>query len=1165
MAARPSWVRVQQQPTAAVSPAADPTPHPEPATQLYSAAAAATCSPPNHDANAGGVASSPNLDGGPIRAGKEVGAAVQAGSTEGQVATARQPEVSAKPARLPQKPLVFDIEDSCDEDLGGGDQAHPALEIDIEGFPGLPPAQITCDTVPAAPSSTRAGSILLSTSSPPPRATGEPQPAASDHAQHHSPLTTAGLASPNTSNQAMAAYGGAGVTHGMLQEATQHANRPSRLSSPCLGPVPTDAMGPMPTDAMEPVPTDGLGPVPTDAMRPVSMDAMGPVPTDGSGPEPTDAMGPVPTDAMGPVPTDAMGPMPIDAMTVPDTPPYSHASHADSPSAPTWLSPMLTKQQPGQGKQYSPSMLGRPTGMAHMDSLLTHSAASAAAQGQLLSHVGPIAAQAQQLLSVQLHEGQAPEAAASATAYVGSLQPQGDLRTDSQPHRQSQAAGQLPGLAQAAAAAAVQNRFLSHGMAAAASGVFATWNRQEAHHSGNGSPEAATMHHSNAEQLQDRLQSRPQRLSTTTTPAAQISAGVGSAQRQLRGLLTQQTGHEVGSASPKHLPKEIAATLANLDGSQAAKLRWPDQAPHQAEAMDSSQHDPEVLDTVQAPILPATSPDVSPSADKAAGSAVIVPKRAATVPEEHKVASQPAADNADWPASYTADDWDWQQSQANLGFQDAFEASQGFGVTPGMTPAVTWASPKPAAQPASMLGLPIKVAGPHQVQESSAAKRVPFSNRRIALPSSTPRMKQHTAVVVPQPDFEFLAVRRPLQPKQQQPWQSVQHDDVAKASGSSRGAVAPGVKPLGDHSTQAGSASGSLKEAPPATEAQAMARDCRRVPLGLDCSSRHGATAAATDGVAQATATTGGVTKGTGACAHQAGNSHSWDSARPQQQATHTQPATSSSGNCATAAVSRGRATPNKSTAAAPSGRRETPAGATAAATATSPAAAIFGPHIAGPVCSQSFAKKKLCLRLAATQPEPTAAAIPTAAVTAGPHQSGTNPHSQQQPQAQHAAEVCHAQSSGVHQQSAEWNMDGVNHRSNDGNVDWNRGGQVEEPGNDKAACRDPKEPAAAAAASTSPAVLSPPGSRLAVASPEAATPAGQQSFSLVSYVLRFFGPTKQTEGICWLGLTFGICVCTESDCICTWPQHMHIFTKMVAWKNKTCPAHTKLTMSWET
>ena len=64
----------------------------------------------------------------------------------------------------------------------------------------------------------------------------------------------------------------------------------------------------------------------------------------------------------------SLGCVPTDDMIVPDTPPYSSASQAGSPAAdlrpgPTWLTPLLARHQPGQGRQYSPSMMGRPHGM----------------------------------------------------------------------------------------------------------------------------------------------------------------------------------------------------------------------------------------------------------------------------------------------------------------------------------------------------------------------------------------------------------------------------------------------------------------------------------------------------------------------------------------------------------------------------------------------------------------------------------------------------------------------------------------------------------------------------------------------------------------------------------------------------------------------------------
>ena len=1065
-----------------------------------------------------------------IEAGIKAGAALQASSAEQQPAKACQAEVIDKPAQMTHKPLVFDIEDSCDDAVREGDQAQPAFIIDIDDFADEPPAQITCDVAPAAPSSAQAASTVLGTSSPNPHAAAQPPSAAPNHSQRQASLSVAGMTPRSTADKAPTAYAVACVAREQ-QQATQDAHKPPGLSSPRMGPCPVWSVS---TDAMRKLPFDSLGRVPADAL------------------------GPLPINPMGTVPVDAMGPVPTDAMTVPDTPPYSHASHVGSPSGPTWLSPMLTKQQPGQGKQYSPSMLGRPAGMPHMDASLTHTASVAAAQVLPPSHVGPFAAHAQQSLLSQLPERQRVRAAAPAAACAGKLGP------CVHPHSQSQAASQLPGSVQAAVPAAVvdEGRSPGRGTAAAATGVFVDWNKQKANQSSTGAPDAA-MPPSDTGQLQDRLQSQQQwqQLSSTATSAAhdsQPSAKAEGPQRQPRWASLPQRHAEEDSAAAKHLSKKAAAGYAKLDASESAQLNKKpcraEEAPHQANAASSIRTHRKVLNaapstnntqtfqvvfwsnftplsSLQGPVVPS---DDEVSAGKhldACAVAAAASDQAATAAataacEENYVVSQRAADTTDCAASYTADDWDWQQSQsqANLGFQDAFEASQGLGGTPDLTPAVTWAAPKPAAQPNSLSGLSGMAARQPQAQDKpSTAKHAPFSTRRIALPTSKPEMKQRLAATAQQPDPEFLSVRRPL-PKQQ-PALSSQGAAPVKASSPSNGAGAgPDANLLRDWSQGAASASRKLRH-PLRAHAQAMSvRASRPMPSAFDSSLRLDTTAASTDpdGISSGTATN--VTRGTGPGVGEQllSDVHTLNTAGLQPQRAHTQVARVNSGHDCTTAAASGRTVPlpNKSTAAAASGRSPSPAAA-----ATSPAAAIFGPHIAGPVCSQSHAKKKLCLRLAPKLPDPAAAASSTAPlaawphqagrqaqgqqqplaqhglgaaaagstaaavdVVASPHQAGKNPHGQLQPPAQHScdgaaaaatAEVDLAHRSSTHQQSR------VGKGQLDGLAECSCHGQVKGRRNGEAACREAEEPVAATV------VLSPMGKSLMVASPEAATPAG--------------------------------------------------------------------------
>lgn len=607
MAGRPSWVRPQQQPIAVPPPAAEQALDAEPVTQPYPALHTGICPPPGRGASLEGAASGFGHAVRPHEAGTAAGieadsaagiaggTAVQAGSSEGQV---HHTEVSAQ---MTHKPSVIHMEDSCDDAVVEGKQAQPAFIIDIHHFPE-PAVQVTCDVAPpaAAPSSAQAsGGTLLCTSSPGPHAIAQPPSAAPPQTQRRAAAPSmAGIMLPSTADQTPTAYAAACVVQGQ-QEATQHALRPSGLPSPGLKPAPA---GLVPTDAMGTMPIDPMGPVPIDTMGPVGSDAMGPVPID--------AMGPMPDDAMGPWASAAMGPEPSDAMTVPDTPPYSYTSHVGSPTGPTWLSPMLTKQQPGQGKQYSPSMLGRPAGMPHMDSSLIH----AAIQVQPSSLMGPCPAQAQQPLLSQLPEGHSVRAAAACAADVP---PRTELGPGFQLHGQGQAASLRPGSIPTTVPAAVnQGRSPGHGIAAAATGVFAAWDRQKVIQSnvvspGTVRPQAAANQLPSRQQSQQQQQSQPQSQQqpqqpsqqqqprSTATLAAQASAKLADAQRQPRWASLPPQRHETeDSAAGKHLLMEAHARHADPDASESAKLSSrpcrAEHAPHQEQAASSLHISPQV-------------------------------------------------------------------------------------------------------------------------------------------------------------------------------------------------------------------------------------------------------------------------------------------------------------------------------------------------------------------------------------------------------------------------------------------------------------------------------------------------------------------------------------------------------------------------------------------
>lgn len=1022
MAARPSWLRPQQQPTAAVTPNADPT---SPATQLY-LPAVGNLPPVNHPAKADWGASCPHHGADPQGAIGETGVAVPAGSADGQVTWGPQPEAQGKSVHMPHKPLVFDIDDGCDDAPYGGNQAQPAFTIHIDDAPDLPPAQATCDNAPVAASPARAGSAVLSKARVPPHATAQPCSAMPDHACRQPALTTASIGSPRGEPQAAAAYAVMHVPHDMQQEQqrhpTQHDYMSSALGSPCLGLVSADAM------------------------------------------------------------------------TVPDTPPYSHTSYASSPIAPTWLSPTLTKQQSGQGKQYSPSMLSRPSGSHHhTNSPQTHAAGFAAPQGQLSSNLaGPRAMHTPQLSSLHPPVEQQLQAAASVTACVGLMHSQDGLRRDNQLHRQKPAPSELSGTVQTCAAAAESGLSPIAQTTAAATGVGVATTRQEVDCSASILTEAAAVPQMSSKLLQDRVPSH-QQDSTSLDPAALLSTKFGSSQGQPSWDAPQLADHGHASAAALH-PKPGAATHPVADAPQSAKLSRQlsraGKALQQTPAAVSSQLAHESLNAAQAPTVTPAPLQAAASADTAAvcnqGVAAAV---ANTREEEDGGVAQQGSENADWAAADVIDDWDWQQSQLNLGFQDAFEASQGLGSTPDLSPAVTWAGDLKPAQASSASGLPVKAIGQRQVQESSAAQRVPFSNRRIPLPASKPPIRQHTAV---QPDREFLTVRRPMPAAESQ-----QSGTFAKAWASSHAPAAtngvpscanasPGstAKQTAGHLAQAAEACRS-STASPLVQAKAVGESSCK-PSGVLCSHvpRHDTTAAATDCSAnQAVATVAGpATRVTTATAHPAADVHRCE---PHEQTTHTHAAKFSSRITATAAACGGEPSPSNSTAAAVGGtaHRQSPAGAaTAAAPATSPAAAIFGPHIAAAQGSQSHARKKLRLQLA---PRQTAAVGSQPAVGLGPHKTKGNPHTLQQPQAWQgpapaaSAEVCCPPRNGMHQQNSARKSDGEN------------GPRVKAPVEMEAACKEAKTGTAAEESAASLAVLSPIGNSLAAASPQAATPAG--------------------------------------------------------------------------
>ena len=953
MAARPSWVRPQQRPNTSAAPVA------QTAVDTTLDASGSQARPVNGPANQGAATAgaarpgqhnveqakpgAETVEGAAeaVEGAREAVEGVAAGSLDPASAAAiQQRDTASKPAHAPtqtfHKPLVFDIDDSFDDDMLCELEREPpaSFTIDIDDdLPGEASVDAAAGADPAAPASTAASpaaaaELLAST------ARWLPSSADAPTATAALPTTTAQLAA--VSAQATAAPGAA---------VYSNQARPASKSNGCTSPSLCRQAGAAHAAA---------GASHVREQHPMQLPQK-------------------PLEVSSP----SLQLLPANAMTVPDTPPFSHTSHVRSPAGPAWLSPMLTKHLPGQGRQHSPSMLGRPPGVhrivepsaadqqaaAHeqQHSRTITEVKSAALQSHEAAHQG-------QLVPLNSPDRQTSMPMTSASA-VSSTNPASMTcsHSDGHMHRQDQAASQLlaplSSAAPAVEVAGVQYQPRSGPV----------W---QAHLPAS----------SAAEQSQAAAAARD--VATAPVKSGTSNSRLHRAEQPAASRVAESM-HVVPEAPPAPASPEIplAAKALVPSGTQAV-----------ANVGGRGNGDANVIGS---PVASGRGPDTTHADATAAASATAVN----TAVAESSFRSLPEAHNQETCTMPDADDWDWQQSQANLGFHDAFGPSQGFGATQSLSPTIAWAPPPAGAavKPQPQIGQADKPAGQPKVQaggdaaaekeEGCQTEHVPFSNRRVALPVSKPRLQQRKLSSVHQPDAEPLLMRRPH----------------------------------------------------PTGPAQAQSRTT--------------------------TASTASV-------------HHHTASAHQPSPAAYT-----SGGDLTTVVAGQKAAKPS----AASGSHTLSPAGAavlsSAAGTGASPAAAIFGPHIADAACSQPQAKKKLCLRLASRQPEPAAALSPRAGLDswgvpgpgAIPGMARNQSQAQQDQYTTIAAATDGSPAAAAAAAAAAAQKYGRQHQHSKAEL-------IEPVLN---AQRAGNNHAAAACLDSVRSVLSPAGNRLASGSPEAATPAG--------------------------------------------------------------------------
>ena len=724
--------------------------------------------------------------------------------------------------------------------------------------------------------------------------------------------------------------------------------------------------------------------------------------------------------------------LPIDSMTVPDTPPYSSNSQAGSPMGdprpgPTWLSPLLARHQPGQDRLYSPSMLGRPHGMRQA----TITVEAIAATQHPAGHVGASSPGNQALpeVSLPLSNNDKTEAdgwsAAALQARMLTNASAVKLGTNNPQQAQQQAATRQ-------ACSVPEAKSPGDGIMTAATGVFADWNSQDAAGEADIPPGAAPSQAPIPDMSPDGTTQVMLPGTAQTSQHALRASGSTRESPHVHCLQTQVAEEHVTSVlvqrddnpvlAPVIAVSSTAQELAVASCQSACRPQLADASLQQTdvkvvpaapgfEAVMSDQAAHETLAT-QAVDMPASS---SQHGTSKAGDLVL---HGITTSADAQAAALPAdADNAqhsqrdvvdgksqhsngnadDLHADDNGDSWDWQPTQGNFGYQDAFGASQ---LSQGWGLSDSWGdSHKPAWQkqqqaeadkPLVISSLPALghrpaqqdfAAGPKAASEAlPAVKHVPFSNKRIPLPASKPQVhtKQLSAAPARLQEAPALPLRsRPL-PKLASasktalgPSPSPDSQSVA-ASVSRAAAHSPAsaqinvqaAQPSMSTSPHHGSRLSPDKQSASSSGAGPMKHPCKQPrPAGIKTSGQH----AAANRSGPVTVGTGRT--GTTAAANRGKTAATAAAVNGLSLATATAIVDSSRVDARLAVLSssvRPTAVANRATAST-----------TANASTTSPAAAIFGPHITAATSSQSNARKKLCLRLGPRQPDSAPAASP--------------------------------------------------------------------------------------------------------------------------------------------------------------------------------------------
>ncbi len=741
-----------------------------------------------------------------------------------------------------------------------------------------------------------------------------------------------------------------------------------------------------------------------------------------------------------------VGPLPSDSMTVPDTPPYSSTSQAGSPrgeprSGPTWLSPLLARHQPGQGRLYSPSMLGRPHGMH----LATTTAEATAATQHSAGPVGASSRGNQALPEVSLslsHRDKIEVDARPAAALQAGLLPNASavkLEMDDPQQAWQQAATRQ-------AHPVPEAKSPGDGIMAAATGVFADWNSQDAADEADILPAAVPRQAPISDVPADGTtqvvfawigitsQQAPRATSSTPASPRPHCPQTQVADEHITSVTVEHDGHPV--LAPVKAVSSTAQELAVAASQSACRPDLADPSLQQTDARVqpaasgcepvTSAQAADVSLATQAVDMPASTskPGTSKAAEEVLqGITTSADAQASALPADVDNAhhsptdvlnggSQHSNGNADDPRAYDdGDSWDWQPTQGNLGYQDAFGASQ---LSQGWGLSDSWGnSHKPAWQthqqaeadkPLVISSLPALghrpaqqgfQAGPNAASEAlPTAKHVPFSNKRIPLPAAKPQV--HTK----QPsDAPAQLQEAPALPLSSRPLPKLAcgsktapgplpNPDSQSAAALARCAAAQcpasaqinaqAAQPSVSKSPQQGYRLSPGNQSASASGAGPMHQGCEQLrPAGRETSGQHAAAdrsgpGTAGSGKSDATAATSRAKTGATAAA-----------VNGLRQAT------------ATATVDSSRVDPRL--AVPSSSGRPTAVANRATARAASPAAAIFGPDIAAAISSQSHARKKLCLRLGPRQPDSAPAASQPAPPPHPEHQTQTDRQAREQ------------------------------------------------------------------------------------------------------------------------------------------------------------------------